>query len=142
MKWPWVSRTLYDEVVRARDDAVQARVDLAAYVQQLLRSNSVLSEVNERVSDTNQQAMERFEKLIEHMMRMDRVEHGLGEKERPDRPKLEPIPKKLLEYVNSFDNPTTRKQMRDEAYKRHAKGQPWYQIVAATMPDGGIDEDE
>jgi hypothetical protein len=71
--------------------------------------------------------------LVEHVTRMDRVEHGLGETARKPR-EMQPMPGPLLDYIRGFASRSTQKQMRDEAFRRHARGEPWEIIVADVIP--------
>jgi hypothetical protein len=78
------------------------------------------------------------DKLTEHLTRMDRTEHGLHEVPREQRPPVEPMPREIMEYINGFAFPAFRKQMRDTAYRRRARGEPWAAIAASLKSE---DED-
>ena len=64
--------------------------------------------------------------LLEHVRRMDRVEHGLGELPRTPRAELQPMPIRLAEHFRTaYANKSIAKMQRDEAYRRHASGVSW-----------------
>ena len=80
--------------------------------------------------------------LLAHITRMDRVEHGLGETPRPERLALQPMPGELKAYIASFATPAIQKTMRDQAYRRHAKGQSWETIAQDVMREDSEEEAE
>jgi hypothetical protein len=71
--------------------------------------------------------------LLMHVQRMDRVEHGVPEAPRMPRPVLEPIPRSLLSFIDEFNSPSIRKEIRDRCFQRHARGEPWSVIEADTI---------
>jgi hypothetical protein len=85
------------------------------------------------VVDERDRLRGQVEKLQEHVIRMDRVEHGTSEVPREPRPAMEPMPKELLEYCNSYGDARIRKTMRDAAFKQHRQGVPWSQIKLEIM---------
>lgn len=71
--------------------------------------------------------------LIDALTRMTRVQQGLSETPREPREPEERMPKRLLDYVAAFGSPDVRRSMRNEAYRRHRKGEPWIDIVNSVM---------
>lgn len=91
------------------------------------------------VIDERDRLREQNDALLDHIRRVDRIEHGVPELPRQPRPAFEPMPQELLHYINSYGDERFQKMQRDEAYKRHHKlGQPWSRIMAEVM---GEDED-
>jgi hypothetical protein len=72
--------------------------------------------------------------LLEHLKRMDRVEHGVSELPVERKAPLEPMPQMLRDYIQSFASPSIQKEMRDQSFKRHARGEPWASILADVLP--------
>jgi len=68
--------------------------------------------------------------LYEHFKRMDRTEHGLGEVPRPARTAIEAMPETIQEYISGFAGQQTQKQMRDQCWRRHGRGEAWASIEA------------
>lgn len=91
--------------------------------------DSVVSE-RDRLREKNDQ-------LIEHLTRMDRVEHGTPEVPRAPKSRPEPMPKKLLEYINSFASPSIRAETRNQALKQHRQGKSWADIMQEVMDKDG-----
>lgn len=111
MKWPWVSRLSYDLAVETGNARL---ADAQAQITQLREQN---------------------EKLTNHLVRMDRVEHGKPEEPRAPREPIGPIPPDLLKHCNSFQDPTICKALRDRAFKRRIGGETWADIKADMMRD-------
>ncbi len=81
--------------------------------------------------------------MLDHVTRMDRVEHGKGEIPRAPRAELEPMPKELLDFFNGLASPKTAKFHRDAAYRAHAtQHMPWTDIMAEHIPPEPVDEPE
>ena len=79
--------------------------------------------------------------LLDHITRMDRVEHGMTEVPRQQRPPTEPIDKELLAFINSHGSPEIRNQMLEEALRRHHKhGVPYSEIKRDVMGDENAGE--
>jgi hypothetical protein len=81
------------------------------------------------------------EKLSDQLVRMERRERGMPEVPK-ERPKLEPMPDVLREYIAGFASPAVKKQMRDQCYRRHGGGEPWTDIVLDLMPTEPESEEE
>lgn len=80
----------------------------------------------EAVLSERDRLREQVDDLLEHLQRVDRVEHGMSELPRQPRPEIEPIPGKLDAYIEGFEAPPQVKaEMRREARRRRAKGQSW-----------------
>jgi hypothetical protein len=127
MRWPWVSRRAYDLSVRMLEE-LRHRYDVT--VQSYDRERTRLTEELDRLADQNAQ-------LIEHLKRMDRVEHGLGETPRQLK-QPEPMPRALVDHIRAYAGRSTQKMMRDQAYRRHARGESWESIMREALPE---DED-
>lgn len=76
----------------------------------------------------------RCEHLEEQVVRMRRHEAGMSELPRQPRPPVEKMPEELAQHIAKFLGKTTKKGMRDTAFKRHAGGEPWSSIMADMMP--------
>ncbi len=75
--------------------------------------------------------------LLEHVQRMDRVEHGVAETPRKPREDFGRPPKLLDDYINGFASPALRKEMHDRKWRMRAKGTAWEAIQAMIMEDVG-----
>jgi len=71
--------------------------------------------------------------LLDHVKRIDRTEHGLGELPRPQRPVVDPMPTELRKHIEGFADPRVRKTIRDQCYRRHASGVKWSVITKYVM---------
>lgn len=111
LRWPWMSVRLHEEIVGTwRETLAQ------------------LENERDRLREQN-------DKLVDHIVRVDRIEHGAPELPRQTRPANEPMPYELLEYINSCGDERMQKMQRDEAFRRHFKlGQPWQQVMDEVMP--------
>ena len=69
-------------------------------------------------------------KLTDALTRICRREVGLPEVPRQLRPPLEPMPQELHEHYKRYGDQRLAKAERDVAYRAHAQGKPWAQIVA------------
>jgi hypothetical protein len=95
-------------------------------VQSYDRERTRLTEELDRLADQNAQ-------LLEHLKRMDRVEHGLGETQRqPKQP--DPMPRDLMDYIRGHASRSMQKMMFDQAYRRNVRGESWGDIKADVMP--------
>lgn len=72
-------------------------------------------------------------RLLEHVTRMDRIEHGVGETPRQPRAPIEPIPKDLYEHIQKFSTASMRKFLEDTCQRRRRAGQPWDRIQRDIM---------
>lgn len=107
IRWPWTSA--------ARLDYAQSRLeDAFSQIGWLRRQN---------------------QSLTDQLVRVQRHQVGLHETPREPRPAIEPMPKPLHDYIKGFANKSIQKAMRDAAYKRHAQGEPWNDILEDTMRD-------
>jgi hypothetical protein len=77
--------------------------------------------------------LEQNTQLLQHTMRMGRVEKGLHEVPRELRPPMEPMPLELMAYIKSFAFPQFRRMQYQEAYKKHARGESWASIMQSVM---------
>jgi len=68
---------------------------------------------------------QQVERLQEHHQRIDRIEHGVAEVPRRERPPMQPIPKSFLDKLNAWASPAICKANRDAAFRRHAQGVSW-----------------
>jgi len=111
MKWPWVSRLLYEQLqthYSVLRDVAQERLE-------------IVQNENQRLRDQN-------EKLIDHVTRMDRVEHGKAEQPRVPRPAIEAMPKEIREHIKGFASSSVQAELRNELFNRHRQGTPWNEI--------------
>ena len=105
MKWPWVSRLAYENMVSERD---HLRMQLS------------------------QMALDRAS-VVAQLTRISRREAGLPETPKEARKPMEPMPPALAEYIRGFAGQSLQKSMRDQAYIRCAKGESWDSIMADVM---------
>lgn len=66
--------------------------------------------------------------LLVHVQKMDRVEHGLREVPHASRLPPVPMPQTVHDYIHGFANPSIRKVMLTQCYRRHAQGTSWETI--------------
>jgi len=121
MNWPWVSRLAYELVLR---ECERLQVELGTTVAKLAYDTAL---------DERDRLREKNDELTGHLTRMDRIDRGLGENPKPPRAPIEPMPKDLLEYCNSYASRSLAKNMRDVAYRRHARGESWQDIMLDVM---------
>jgi len=67
--------------------------------------------------------------LLNHVRRIDRVEHGLTEEERKKREVLDDMPYEMKRYISKYRSPT-REYQEKLAWDRRKKGEPWADIWA------------
>lgn len=79
--------------------------------------------------------------LIDSLTRISRREAGLPETPREPRPRLEPMPIELKEYIEKFATPSIRKEMRTRYYRRHGAGEAWARIMDDVMLKEEEDDD-
>jgi hypothetical protein len=102
---------------------------VAAAENQRLRDRiDQLVDRSDELREHHDALQQKYDRLVDHIMRLDRISAGLPEVPRPERPPTEPIPPKLLEYCNSFANPSIRKELRDTVLRRHHRGETWAAI--------------
>lgn len=118
MKWPWVSRRAYDAVLEERDRLLQGQRDLR----------------------------EDLTTLRDHLMRVDRREHGMTETPRESKPDPGPIPKEIDEQIMGYLSSSTRNQMRRECRRLAREGKTWEQIAVLVFdpvqPEAILEEGE
>lgn len=85
---------------------------------------------------------ERNEALQDAILRLERRAVGLPETPRQPKPAPEPMPKVLWDYIAGFENPVSRRQMREVAHRRYLAGEPWDRIVEDTLPPEEPDDVE
>lgn len=102
MSWPWVSRGRLED---AQERIRELREDL-------------------------EREREQVKELQESIVRIGRRQAGMSEEPREPRPRLEPMPREIHEYIDGFANPSIRKQMRDQLYRRHGAGTGWGEMMA------------
>ena len=145
MKWPWVSRLAYEAVVREGDE-LRAFRDRQHNETELLHqeikrlhgeAEKLVSRLAyETVVGERDQLREQVGEMVQHIVRMDRVEHGKAENPREPRPPIEDMPQKLREHIKGFASTSIQKTMFDEASRRHAKqGVPWSRIIEETIAE-------
>ncbi len=117
MKWPLVWRSRFDKL-QAEYDFLQA--------QQLLMIDREAFNV---VVDERDRLREQVDKLLDHERRMERVEHGLTEKERQERDPIGVMPRDMREYMKKWPPQTRNHQIR-LARKQRAEGKRWDEIWA------------
>jgi len=100
VRWPWIGRGRLDD---ARDEIRELRSQVE-WMQGNITS------------------------LQDSLTRVVRHQGGMSETPRTERKKLEAMPKSIHDYINSFANPSIKKNMRDQLYKRHGRGTPWTEI--------------
>lgn len=105
MRWPWVSRELVDEVKRAAEDRVAALEDQVSWLREQERT------------------------LVEQLVRLQRTRNGLPETGERPKPRVEPMPKELKDYIRSFSNRSVQKQQSDTAFARYRAGESWDEIL-------------
>lgn len=131
--WPFVRRSTYEALavrigglsadsLRQKALVEAARGETEAYRQQVASLKDEIGYL--RTQNGN---------LVEQLTRMGRVERGMTETPRDPRAALQPAPPEILEYWSSFSDPRTRKRLRDEAYRAHARGKPWDEIVVDAL---------
>lgn len=82
------------------------------------------------VTDERDRLRAQVDRLLDHLTRMDRVEHGLHElAQQPAKPR-EPMPEELRALIDAFGSHQNRQQLKDAAFRLHAKGQSWESITA------------
>lgn len=96
--------------------------------------------VSRRAYDLLLHDVERLEtqndKLIDDLTRQRRVEAGMTETPRPERKPLEPMPYELQQHIKGWGGAGTQRMQRGQAYRRHARGEPWDDIMDDLMrPD-------
>jgi hypothetical protein len=112
LRWPWVSRLAFDTLAEDRD----------------------------RLREQNDHLIDKIGEAMEHMKRMDRLEHGVMETPRAPRPDIGPMPPRLLEHCNSWASPAQKKIARDMAYKRRRNGESWEHIMETTIQEDEQDD--
>jgi hypothetical protein len=73
------------------------------------------------------------DQLMDHVKRINRVEHGLGELPRAKREPIETMPKQLRDYIDGFASAPLRVELRDLAFQRRIDGESWEEIIATLM---------
>ena len=69
--------------------------------------------------------------LTDSLVRIQRWQHGLTETPKPERKPPEKMPMSLLDYIERFQNPSMKRDMKARAYRAHATGTSWDEIEAA-----------
>lgn len=85
----------------------------------------------------------RVDKLLKHVTRMDRLEHGAGELA-PEEVEPDPMPDHLYQLAMSWGAASTRARMLEEMERLRAKGMTWpkieQRVVALFAADQDVDE--
>lgn len=102
MKWPWIARSAFDQLAETCRLVIVDR---------------------DRLRDQNDQ-------LVEHLTRMDRVEHGIGEAVRPPRQDIPPMPQEIRKYVNGFASPGIRRETTSAAYQLFKMQGDWIGVLS------------
>jgi hypothetical protein len=71
---------------------------------------------------------QRTTELETHLVRMKRVEQGMGELPREKRPQIDPMPRDLAGYIAGFNSPSHRKLQTETAVQRRMSGESWENI--------------
>lgn len=111
MKWPWVSRALHEVILSERE------ATLAFYRAELERR---VAEVD-RLRDENA-------KMVEHLRRIDRIEHGVAEVPRAPKRPIEGISRLAYEHAMSWDSKVVQDAIIARLEARHRKGESWEEI--------------
>lgn len=82
------------------------------------------------VSDERDRLRAQVDRLLDHVTRMDRVEHGLHELPQQASKAREPMPDSLRAEIEMVGTAANRKQLEDAAYKLHGRGFTWTSIEA------------
>ena len=136
MRWPWVFRRRFETL---HDQLVTRETELAYAERENEGLGKKKRELSARVEDLRSQLDERDrlreqnDRLLEHLARMDRVEHGVSEQPRPAKPALEPMPDDLKRYIDGYANSSQRGELRKQANKRYRDGTPWSVIRREVM---------
>jgi hypothetical protein len=131
MRWPWTSL---------------ARMESERWYQEN-RISELRAQMLARIEDADDEInwlREKNDHLTEQIVRIQRHQAGLHEIPKQPKPALEPMPKEVREYISGFGNPSIRKDMRDRAYRQHARGVPWSEIAETMLSEeeGADDESE
>ena len=81
------------------------------------------------------------DKLTDALVRLKRFESGMAETPRPPKREVLPMPPELKEHFKAIKNSSIRKELRDRAYKRHGRGEPWEKIVPDYLKPPEPEED-
>ena len=68
-------------------------------------------------------------KMLDSLVRLQRIEHGVAETPRVARPPEEPIPREILDFCSGFDDPRVGKRIRDECFRAHARGNESWESI-------------
>jgi len=74
---------------------------------------------------------------MDHLMRLDRVGHGLTELPVEKR-KLERVPEGVLKLIAGFGSTLTQQNMLNEAKKQYLSGTPWAEIEGFLKREMGV----
>ena len=86
-----------------------------------------------------------IEGLTDAKERLQRFQSGMSETPRAPRRELLPMPDELKDYLKGIGTPFIQKDIRDRAYKRHGRGEPWDSIMngpEGIMPPEEEEEEE
>lgn len=69
------------------------------------------------------------ERLTEHIMRMDRLEHGVGEIQPELKPPPEPMTQDVVDWIRRWDSPITREELTRQAERLYARYRDWDMVL-------------
>ena len=119
-QWPWVSRKSWDILAGAHQDLKESSVGRGTY---------------EAVCDERDRLLAQNAELLNHVQRMDRVEHGVSEVERAPKPDPGRFPQELRDHIAGFATAQIRTTMIRTAIHRRQQGESWADIVNSTMSE-------
>jgi hypothetical protein len=88
----------------------------------------------ETVADERDRLREKNDELMAHIVRMDRLEHGVGEVPRGPKKPREPMPRRLMRHLKSFDNSAMAHELIEQCVGRHRTGESWESIESDMLP--------
>ena len=128
-----------DDDLRREQDRLHGEIELLHVEIQRLHGEAekqVSRLAYETVTGERDNLREQAGELVQHIVRMDRVEHGKAEVPREQRSPVEKMPDELRKYINGMASLSTQKMMIDAASIQHTRyGVPWSKIIADTIPE-------
>jgi hypothetical protein len=118
MRWPWVSRRAYDQVVAERDRALE-----------MIIMETVSKQAHEMLQAECARIVEQNDRLIEHLTRMDRLEHGVTEEPRLPRKQIPPMPNEIRDYIKGFASDQVRREIQRTAYMEYREAGDWEGVL-------------
>lgn len=106
MKWPRVPRSAL-EAVEAERDRLLERVE----------------RLEDRIAD-----------LTDHLGRLARVEHGLGEHRTEKKPDPEPMPEEVEAQIKRWNNPAIRQKLTEDSWRLYRQTGSWDRVLPYIQP--------